>query len=499
MMHVKIGDPLVHITPINTNVDSVIENGRRLRDNDLWVYPILPGAVTTYIDLASSRHWTVTGPPRKVSRAVDLLNNAKCYDFTSGITHTGFTDFEQRRVLDYLTIGRTALKLPKDASDDLEYLDPAYLRPYRARRSGPVKPNDYAWEYVDGRRFRARDVVFHHPVPIGASNFVAPLFSIVPYARLAYLLREHDMAKLDGRKMRDILFVGNAELSNSIETALRKQAAMAQGVDFSEVGIPIVEINNPSGMDIARQIHRLGLSEIPENFDRADFVNLYVNAIAGCLGLAIRHIWTSETSSSNRALEEIQEARQQQKGPAMFVRTEQRIMNNRGVFDAVAAPGTLRFAFIEETDNTSELTNARVLYNTALALERIQRIFGASIDLEAYLAWMQSLQLLPNDIRLVNKEPERVIENSDPKPFPEGGDRIYNEGLAFNEARPQKAEPTPDYGEVTMVLDYNVVDRRVKPFSVLTLFKKAPNPTVSDDAELFASLMKEGEHVPQDV
>lgn len=491
--NVKIGGPLVRIGAINSRASAMLEQGKRLRDFEIWSMPVLPGAVSTYIDLASSRHWAVSGPPRQVSRAVDFLNNATTYDPYTGQYYYGFTQFEQRRALDYLAVGRVALLKPQKPKDPLEYIDPTLLRYTRLKSDlFAVKPKEIVWDYVDGRKFTADQIILVHPMPIGTSNFVAPVHGIMPHARLAYLIREHDTAKLDGRKMRDILFVGNAELSSSIETALRKQAALAQGYDFSEIGVPVVEINNPSGTDIARQIHRLGLSEIPENFDRDGFMNEYVNIISGSLGIALRQFWNNERTT-NRALEEVQEARQQQKGPAMFVRSEQRLFNNCGLFSHISNRNNLRFTYTEEGDIAGQLTQARVLYNVALALEKIQKVFGASINLEAYLAWMQSLSLLPNDIELVSSQgsvAERAVVNE------EGDATSYNPAGEQTVDGDTVSPPlkTAEYGDITMDSEGNIVDRRIKTFPVASLFvpehvASAPTPPPLDADTMFAKMV----------
>ena len=464
----RVGKPLLRNLGVNSRAESVLLAGRKLRDQRLWDYPILPAAVITYIELAASREWAISGKPRAVARAVDLINNSRCVELATGRVDYGFEAFLQRRALDHIALGRTVFVKPNKRRMYLEYIDPSYLRIEYDQNDRMVMV------YEDGRVFDPDELVFHHSVPIGTSNFIAPLQTLVPSATLAWLIREHDTAKLDGRKLRDIIFVANADMIESVEQAIQQMAALWSGVDPSQVGgVPLVEINNPSGAPLSNYIYRLGLSEIPESFDRKQFTDEFVNQIAGTLGLALRHFWNNE-KTTNRALEEVQEARQQQKGPAMFVRTEQRLYNYRGVLDDVFPNASLRFAFIEETDTNSQLTHARVLYNTVLAMEKIQKVFGASIDLEAYLAWMQSIHMLPNDLRLVTSNPQSDLHTSDLSLYQEDA-----EIQATTDLRPPATGLK--YDEVMLDRDGRVLDRRLKVFKVADLVKPQTVELPSDE------------------
>lgn len=472
----RIGRSLIRSTGVNSRASQMLLNARKIRDSRLWDWPILPGAVSAYVDLASSREWSISGKPRAVARAVEFLNTAQTYDLATGEVYIGFEQFQQRRALDNICIGRTALLKPKNKRKHLEYLDATYL-------NQTVKDDKIVYEYADGRVFTPDEVVFHHPLPIGTSNFMSPIHSLAPTATLAWLIREHDTAKLDGRKLRDIIFVANAEMVESVQLAIQQMAALWSGADPSQVGgVPLVEINNPSGTPLSNYIYRLGLSEIPESFNREQFIDEYVNQIAATLGLALRHFWNNE-KTTNRALEEVQEMRQQQKGPAMFVRSEERIINHAGLFDHIAPRGTLTFSFIEETDTSAQLTHARVLYNYVLALERIQKVFGTSIDLQAYLAWMQSIHMLPNDITLVNNSSNDVqIAVSDASIY---ADR---DEVAVDSSSPRPLK-TLNYDEVTMDSNGRIIEKRFKVFKSIDLFKE--KPIQNNDENVFFTLAKD--------
>jgi phosphatidylglycerophosphatase A len=473
----SLGKALIRPGGQPLRVGALLKMGQLLRDAKLWEFPILPGAVSVFQQLAAGREWTVSGKPRAVSRTVEWINDAQVVDRTTGMVTYGFENFLQRRVLDYLTIGRTAFAVQKVGRKPpvLEYIDPTYLKFNRDRAyiNKPVTDNEVVWQY-DERDFKAKEIFIHHPLPIGTSLFISPIAPIIPTATLAWLIREHHMAAVDGRKIRDLIFVANPVLKDAIETAISQVAALWAGEDVSKIGLPIVEMNVPSGAKVSDLFAMLGIARMPESFKEEDFIFMYVNEIAGNLSLALRHFWNSERTT-NKALEEVQERRGQMKGPNTFTRTEQRLMNRRGVLDYVGSGegSKVRFGFVEETDASARLDNASILEKTTRALGAVAKVFGASISPDAYLAWMQALGVLPNDLELIQStgdnnavvtsddsgtgNPQDTTAESDPQPtaFPDPSQKILADSRYWI-----------DYDEVTMDSSGKTVDRRVKTFTV---------------------------------
>lgn len=455
-------------------------SSRYVRDVQIWDMPILPGAVFNFQQLCSTREWQITGKIRPATRAVEFLNDAKVVT-NSGYIYTGFEEFIRRRSLDYLTVGRTAFSYQASLSKPvLEYLDPTYL--FFERHAVPsgnqiaVSPNEQVWRYniFNNRRMRAKDVTLSHPIPVGAEDyFIAPVSFVLPAAVLAWLLREHDSAALDGRKLREILIVGSDQMQSAIENAVKQLVALHAGADPSKTGIPIVTVNNLSGQPIANQIAQIGLSSIPENFDRKQFTFDYANQIASATGLALREFWNEE-STTNRALEQVQEQRGQRKGPSAFIRTEERLINNSGMLKQFG--GKLYFSFIEEYDNSSQKTNAEVLKLTADALAAFSGVFGVSWDLKAVESWMQAIRVLPADIELISDEAnaitpqqeaqETTIQRPDSPPIPDKGknERILSGDNTEN--TPQVRHFVPDYDEVILNQEGRVIEKRLKTFSI---------------------------------
>ncbi|APU89044.1 hypothetical protein Rctr85_015 [Virus Rctr85] len=465
---------------------TVLNMGRALRDGALWEYPILPGAVSVFQQLAAGREWMMSGKPRAVSRGVDWINSAEVVDRTTGLVMYGYENFLKRRVLDYLTVGRTAFAVEKrgNRAPILEYIDPTYLKFNRRKNvKGPVRNNEIVWEYSGYtlREFRAKDVYIDHPLPVGSDLFIAPIAPIIPTATLAWLIREHHMASVDGRKIRDIIFVANPTLKQAMATAIHQVAALWAGEDVSKVGLPVVELNAPHGVKVSDLFAMLGIAKLPETFKEEEFTFMFVNEIAGNLSLALRHFWNSERTT-NKALEEVQERRGQNKGPNTFTRTEQRLMNRPGVLDHLGGSGAgsrVRMGFVEEVDASARKDNAEILLRTAQALEKVSKVFGASISAEAYLAWMQAEGVLPNELELIatkaaiavqesdangQGDPNNTTQESDPEPSALGAEsaKALLKYLADDRY-------FIDYDEITMNSKGEIVDRRVKTFTVTKL------------------------------
>ena len=460
--------------------------GGKLRD-DIFKYPIIPGAMLVYQQLVSSREWVVSGHPRAIGKLLDFFNRAQTVNTATGFVEYGFEALVKRLALDYITIGRISFAARnKQKNFVLEYLDPVSLSFERSKAFGyssPVPENELVWRYVDNVRLSAKQVVVHHPLPVGSSGFLAPIAHILPVANLAWLLQQHDTASLDGRKIRDILVVGSPSLENAIRDAINVQIALYSGANPEEVGIPVIQVNNVSGGPIADQVTRLGISEIPEAFDRTDFTFYYVNQIAAVFGLALRHFWNDERTT-NKALEVVQEQRQQQKGPASFIRTLQRLINNSGWLDHFDQGYTPRFGFIEEVDTSSLLERAEVMKRTSEALERFAKVFGAYIDPQDYFAWMQSLGVFPFELKLSGVVDEVEAMHSDllntigtdavigpSEPLVSKTPNLSVNSNEDAEDEPKTTKPKrkfyePMYGEIVVNSNGEILDRRVKSFSI---------------------------------
>lgn len=470
--------------PITPTPRAALQFGQRLRDHTVSQFPVLQGAIQAYVDLASTREWTVSGTPRIVTRSVEWINNAESINTHTGLVEYGYDSYLKRRAQDYLMIGMTAMASSNDLGDiepPLEYIDPTLLWFQRERQiqlhpNGfvqKVRPEEKVWWYDRSRQIRSQDLIHHYPYPLGANGFISPVMYLLPTATLAWLIRESDSAQIDGRKIRDIFLVSDVGVADAIEEGVLTLLALWQGDSEQDIGIPIIPVSGMGqNQKVADLFARLGVSEIPPTLNREEFMFVYVNEIAAALGLALRHFWNNERTT-NRALEVVQEQRQQQKGPSTFVRTEQRLLNRSGFLKRFGgARSTPRFGFIEETDISSMKDRAAALKDIAAALTSISTSLGVYIKPESLIAWMQIEDVLPNEIELVEIESEAVRVNPE-EPKREPGE-IAGESDPDTTTQPteeplqtaEQIEKSLDYGEIVMSGSGRVIAQRHKIFSV---------------------------------
>jgi len=485
--------------PVTPTPRASLHFGKRLRDHTLNQFPILPGALQVYVDLASTREWTVSGPPRSVARSVEWINYAESINTHTGLVEYGYDAYLKRRVQDYVVVGMTTMASSPDLGDinpPLEYIDPTLLlfdRQMRHTRLANgfvkrVKPEEEVWLYDRSRRIKSKDLIYHHPYPLGSNGFVSPIMYLLPTATLAWLIRESDSAQIDGRKIRDIFLVADTKISDAIEQGVLTLLALWEGDSEEDVGIPIIPISGlPPGQKVSDTFARLGVSEIPATLSREEFIFTYVNEISAALGLSLRHFWNNE-KTTNRALEVVQEQRQQQKGPSTFVRTEQRIMNRSGFLKRFGkGRETPRFGFVEETDMSAMQSRAVALKDLASALGGISTSLGMRIAPESLIAWMQIEGVLPNEIELIgtetemsrttsgdpNKKPGEITGESDPDTTSQPTDEPLSQA---------STEKALDYGEIVMSGEGAVLARRHKVYSVAKYLEQ----DVKKDLDVFS-------------
>lgn len=484
--------------PLSPVPRAQLQIGERLRDHSLWQFPILPGAIQAYIDLAATREWTVSGSPRSVARTVEWINNAESINTYTGLVDYGYDAYLRRKALDYLSIGMMTMGLSEDLDATmpaLEYIDPVRLSFQRERdvlQNGfvqPVKPEEKVWTYNGSRRIKAKNLIHHYPNPLGANGFIAPIMYLLPTATLAWLIRESDTAAIDGRKIRDILLVADPKVHDAIEDGILTSLALWQGNPEEDVGFPVITLNGLGNNKVSDLYAWLNISRIPETLNREEFTFAYVNEIAAALGLALRHFWNNERTT-NRALEIVQEQRQQQKGPSTFVRTEQRLMNRSGFLNLKQFGGARtapRFAFIEETDMSSMKDRATALKDIATAAGMIQDKLGMYIKPESMVAWLQMEDMLPNEIELIDIELAAQRTESDAVAPKEG--EVIGQSDPDTTSQPTQEQPMDgeslekslDYGEVVMAGSGRIVAQRHKIFSIA----KYLEPEVKEVAKTF--------------
>lgn len=363
----------------STNNRNLVRYGADIRDRQLHRYSILPGAIQTFISIATSREWQVLGTPRTASRTLDMLHGSSFRD-ADGIIHYGFEELISRMCMDWLCIGRAAFRsTPNIPSERLvgwspfEYIDVAELRIM-------TDQNQSFWQYKDPfdrsdlRKIDQEELFFMDNIRIGAGGgTLGTVAWLIPVAHLDWLLREHDSMQLDGRKIRDVLVVMDG-MKDEIQEAVTISMALSSGEDPSKWGVPVIEVN-PGGYDgpMSDYFARIGLSDLPREFSREEFETRYAREISSTLGLPIGQFW-HDPRGTNRSLEQVTQERSTLKGPAYFIRSFERLVNNSPVTGTRMENRSI-LQFQEETDNSSLLQSAQALESYAKAISALKTAF----------------------------------------------------------------------------------------------------------------------------
>lgn len=381
----------------------IIQYGRQLRDEDAFKYPMMQPAIQVYQQMAASREWRVIGTKtnaRGIGRAIDYLNNAVTVNYFQGFNEVGFEQFLKRLVMDYLCIGRTIIQWKENSP--LQYIDPAHCF---------YVPQEKEWSYFSGAvKYPQSEIIVHHPFPLGGyGHFTSPLMSIIPTAMLAYLIRAHDIAEADGSKVRDIYVLASKEMVRDFEQAITDSINSYNGYDPTSNSVAVVSVETLGQVAVRDTVHRIGLANIPDNFDRKQFNYHYTNELANALGLALRQIWSGE-EGTNRALEEVQEHRQTIKGPNVFLRSVERQINNSGMLRQFGP--NVRFEVIEEVDVSTRQLRADILLKFAQSMKILKEIAGDELSFDELQAYGVAEGVLLSNIQTI--ETQEVFESDKP-------------------------------------------------------------------------------------
>lgn len=405
--------PTTIATTFSPTYRQSMEFGRQLRDNWLHQYAILPNAITVFNDIASSREWMVMGTKNAALKALDRINSSFMYD-SYGIKHTGWEQMVSRMCNDWLLVGRCMFR-SRPVSENwrewspFEYIDPVNNRPVMQEDGTAI------WQYTP--RFNNRRGTYYIPqeelffldnIRIGQSGSVLGRAAYtIPMANLDWLIRQHDTLSLDGRMVKDIILVHKG-MMESIESGIIQLGALANGEDPSKVGIPVMEVdvdlNNYKG-SLKDLIAKVGLSDIPEGFQRSELEMRYVREISAALGLPIGQFW-NDPRGTNRALEQVTQERSTLKGPSYFVRSICRMINNTDMMGTTKG-NTAVLQVEEETDNSSLAMKAEAIERLVNAANGLNQLMLTStenvlIQPDQWLGYFQRMGLIPPNMTLPN-------------------------------------------------------------------------------------------------
>lgn len=501
--------------------------GKMLRDSWWQKFPLLPALVSSFMQIATSREWTVTGEPRRAARAVERLNTTVYVD-TYGQLYEGWSAFAARRVIDWLMLGVNGMIVPNKVSP-VQYIDPLEVqfipqenRPRVLTGKGIPKWEDYYYQedYWDNTQ-----IFFNHYMPYGSLGAImAPLVPVIPLARLLYLVQQHDQASVDGRRIKDIFVVADDNIRDALEQALHDYIAMYSGEDPEKHGIPMVALNKRGGFaegeKVEDHIGLLGISNIPESLDREYLYDYAAIEFSALTGMQVTEWYHIKSGATNRATERVNQERGRTKGPNYFCRQDQRFINNSKILNRT------HFAYVEEVDIQAQKDKAEVMLRLSEAIKNLNDSVGVALSPRSLVRWLQHLGVFPTDDYLIDdimqltedptkpqdmvdddletlleqqerRDRERQVERemedaqlaADKQRLliaaqAEAGGSAQSQDeqnaqrsiLRFIQeveyARSLEVRPLPEYGDVTVNSDGLIVDRRVSIYPVAKLVEQ---------------------------
>lgn len=525
---------------INSNLPIMVV-GKQLRDNWWQKFPLLPGLVSSFSQIATSREWTVTGKPRNAGKAVERLNESMYID-AFGQVYTGWSHYTGRRIIDWLMLGMNGMFVPNDGAP-IQYVDPLEVshvpakdRPRYLTSKGVPKWKDY--RYLD-KEWGYTQIFFNYYLPYGSLGMaMSPLVPAIPLARLLYLVEQHDMSSVDGRKIKDIFLVADSNIASSLIEALQNYVLMQTGeFDETKHNIPIVAMNKRGGFSegerVEDHISLLGISTVPEGLDRDSLWDRAAIEFSALTGMQVSEWYHIKSGADNRATERVNQERGRTKGPNYFCREEQRFINHSGVL------GKVNFAYVEEVDIQAQKDKAEVMLRLSEAVKNLNEAVGMAISPRSLIRWLQHLGVFPTDdylideILQVNEDPvkpadmvsrpiedileeqeardrERQIEreledaevaaekqrllieaqqsatpDEEDEPSPEQ-QRAYQSILRLvaevEYARSLDAAPAPEYGHVRVNHDGQVVEYRRPVYPVAKMIERDVQREIAEDA-----------------
>ena len=417
-----------------TGTAPVMLIGQRLRDDWWQKFPVLPAMVSSFSQIATSREWTVTGRPRVANRALERLNNAVYVDY-NGQIYQGWSAFTGRRIVDWLMLGVNGMIIPNDSAP-IQYVDPIEVthQPDRERPRVLTSKSIPEWRdfYYQEKYWSNKQMFFNYYLPYGFSGAVmAPLIPAIPMARLLYLVQQHDMASVDGRKIKDIFMVPDDNVASALTNALQSYEAMLSGsFDPEKHGIPIVAMNKRGGFSEGEKVEDaialLGISKVPDDVDRDTLWDTAAIEFSSLAGMQVTEWWHIKSGANNRSTERVNQERGRTKGPNYYCRQDQRFLNNAGIL------GRAHFAYVEEVDIQAQKDRAEVMLRLSEAVKNLQEAAGMVISPRALIRWLQYLGVFPTDDYLID---EIMVLNEDPVKPADMVDRPIEELLAEQERR----------------------------------------------------------------
>lgn len=406
--------PLRSIAPgSKLNYRRMMNWSRSLRDEYINQFRILPGAVNAYVEIVSSKTWMLAGHKLAVVRGMERLHESYFVD-DLGIEHTGWQNITELLCRDWLYSGRMILHSQQieDMAGPLEYIDSTYLTPYTYSSFDTDKAiNKTVWrlnratnqQFID---YNQNEIFYLDNITMGYSGLVqgsVPL--LLPVAYLDYLVQEHFSAKLDGRKLNDILVVLDNNMAESLQKAFDIAKSNFQlgvaGAGKQNVGVVAVNPQGLTSVSVQDVFARLGLSEIPDNFEHEVFTSEYVREISNVLGLGPSYFWVGDETNS-RSSDYMNEERQMKRGPFVFLKKLERLVNDNNLLatnrNSIGRKSNVRLIYEPDQTSVGAERKAKTFGQWVGGMSALSQIeFTEDLKLGQFLAFLQKENILPTD------------------------------------------------------------------------------------------------------
>ena len=370
-----------------TNYEILPPWGTRQRDAALREFwravhgSLYQSAISGFIKKIVATPWEIKGPPRRTKYFQSVLQNANF--------GAGWGAFLSKFLLDYLTQDFGGLIEIIAPGDPMEPLDPVAITGIASLDSlscGATDNPDYPIVYMSRKRPDGLHVLHRQRVirevdmpdsdESALDTGLSALSRMISPANIQLL-----MGRYLNEKLNDLPPAGIMTVSGMTDNQIRQ--AMAQyEADRRASGQSIFRnIMRLPGVDPAKppQISFTNFSQLPDNFDYREYMEMAVNLVAAALGIDRQEFWTLMSGLGTGTQSAILHAKAMGKGYAFTLAMIERALN-------LTLPEDLefKFKFQDKESDKEDAERAQVWVNIANALPDLSR--------------EQRLQLLANNV-----------------------------------------------------------------------------------------------------
>lgn len=278
--------------------------------------PYLLGILQSVVSIDKNRGWTLVGGKIQVKKFVNILHNFQVapdlFGWRNGLSVSA-QNFYQANLGAVVEIGRSQPNGPLAA---LYTVDPTKCR-LTGRQEVPLKYNNgprdkQYWEPTDYFR------VTSFPSPMETMNGLGmcAVYRCIELAKLLVSVFEHDREQLGSKAPKGILTINGVP-----------QSQWLQSLEESSADLKTLEREYYSGVQVLAsegnpeiKVNLTSLSNLPEQFDHRQFVDMMIYGYALAFGYDPREFWPVSSGALGTATEsESQHRRASSKGGLDFV------------------------------------------------------------------------------------------------------------------------------------------------------------------------------------